>query len=283
MKFGIMFANTGEFATGAGAIGLAQLAEGLGFESLWTVEHVVVPTGYTSTYPYSRSGKMPGGEDNPIPDPLIWLAYVAGATKTIRLATGILILPQRNPLVLAKELATLDALSGGRLELGIGIGWLAEEFAALGIPFDHRGVRTDEYIDVLRKVWNEPATSHAGTFVNFDEVKSYPKPMQAGGPKIHIGGHTRPAARRAARLGDGYFPGRDLPDALTELNAACAEVGRDPSEIEITAGVGIDLETIKRAVGDYEISRVVVPPFGITVAQATDGLNRFADEVMAKF
>jgi alkanesulfonate monooxygenase SsuD/methylene tetrahydromethanopterin reductase-like flavin-dependent oxidoreductase (luciferase family) len=122
-----MFANAGPFSKPENAVGIAQLAEELGFESIWTVEHVVVPSGYQSPYPYSPDGKMPGGEHVPIPDPLIWLAYVGAATTTIRLATGILILPQRNPLILAKEVATLDRLTGGRVELGVGVGWLEEE------------------------------------------------------------------------------------------------------------------------------------------------------------
>ena len=126
MKFGVMFANVGPMAFAEGAIGIAQAAEAAGVESLWTVEHTVVPAGYQSAYPYSDSGRMPGPEDSPIPDPLIWLTFVAGATSTIRLATGILILPQRNPVVLAKEVATLDQLSGGRVELGVGVGWLEE-------------------------------------------------------------------------------------------------------------------------------------------------------------
>jgi len=136
VKFCLMFANAGPFSKPENAIGVAQLAEELGFESIWTVEHVVVPTGYESAYPYSPDGKMPGAEHVPIPDPLIWLAYVGAATKTVRLATGILILPQRNPLILAKEVATLDRLTGGRVELGVGVGWLEEEFDALGVPFD---------------------------------------------------------------------------------------------------------------------------------------------------
>ncbi len=127
MKFGIMFANTGPFVEGANAIALATTAEECGFESLWTVEHVVVPSGYTSTYPYDASGKMPGGqEDFDIPDPLIWLSYVAAVTKKIRLATGILILPQRNAVVTAKAVATLDKLSAGRVTLGVGVGWLKD-------------------------------------------------------------------------------------------------------------------------------------------------------------
>ena len=154
MKFGIMFANTGHGASPAGAKAVAQAAEAGGFASIWTVEHVVVPSGYKSAYPYDPSGKMAGGaEEFDLPDPLIWLTWVAAHTSTVKLATGILIVPQRNPVVLAKELATLDHLSGGRMVLGVGSGWLAEEFAALGVPFDDRGKRLDEYVAVMRALW----------------------------------------------------------------------------------------------------------------------------------
>ena len=138
LRFGVAFANIGPFVDPAEAVGLAQAAEAAGFESIWTVDHVVVPAGYRSTYPYDPSGRLPSGEGTVFPDPLIWLAYVAARTSTIRLGTGILIVPQRNPLVLAKELATLDSLSGGRMILGAGIGWLEEEFVALGVPFAGR-------------------------------------------------------------------------------------------------------------------------------------------------
>src|SRR5207342_2461098 len=140
-------------------------AEAAGFESFWTVEHVIFPEDYQSAYPYSPTGKMPAAPSTPIPDPLIWLSYVAAVTTKLRLATGILILPQRNPLILAKEVATLDHLSGGRVELGIGVGWLEEEFDALGVPFARRGARTDEYIEVLRALWDGDHASHDGEFV----------------------------------------------------------------------------------------------------------------------
>src|SRR5687767_13517394 len=133
MKFGLRYCNTGRFVDPAQAVALAQAGEAAGFESMWTVEHTVVPGGYGSSYPYADSGKMAGGNDAiPLPDPLIWMAYVASATKRIRLATGIMILPQHNPVVVAKQVATLDHLSGGRILLGIGVGWLKEEFEALG-------------------------------------------------------------------------------------------------------------------------------------------------------
>ena len=151
MKVGVMFANVVFFGTPEGAEKLAKAAEDSGIESLWTVEHVVVPEGYESPYPYSPSGKMPGGETAPIPDPLAWIAFMAAHTTTVRLATGVLILPQRNPVILAKECATIDVLSAGRLILGVGIGWLEEEFDAIGVPFDERVGRTEEYIAVAAR------------------------------------------------------------------------------------------------------------------------------------
>ena len=164
MRFGAMFANIMSWADGPGAVEAARAAEAAGFESMWTVEHVVYPDDYKSAYPYSENGKMPAVPSTPIPDPLIWLSYIASATTTLRLATGILILPQRNPVVLAKELATLDHLSGGRVELGIGVGWLKEEFQALGIPWERHGARTDEYVGAMRALWASDSTSFEGEF-----------------------------------------------------------------------------------------------------------------------
>src|SRR4051794_19841615 len=224
MKFGLMFANAGPFAEPENAIGVAQLVEELGFESLWTVEHVVVPAGYASSYPYSPDGRMPGGEDVALPDPLIWLAYVGAATTRLRLATGILILPQRNPVILAKELATLDRLTGGRVELGVGVGWLEEEFNALAIPFAGRGKRTDEYIDVLRRLWREPETAYDGTFTRFAAVKSFPKPATATGPPIHIGGPTAPRAPPARPSRAGVFSRRRGVESRT----VCGESRKAP-------------------------------------------------------
>ena len=144
MKVGIAFANILNFGTPEGSIQFAQAAEKAGVESLWTVEHVIYPSNYESKYPYDASGQMMMAPDTDLTDPLIWLTWLAANTSSIRLGTGILILPERNPLVLAKQLGTLDSLSGGRVELGIGVGWLKEEFDALGIPWERRGARTDE-------------------------------------------------------------------------------------------------------------------------------------------
>jgi probable F420-dependent oxidoreductase len=284
MKFGIMFANVGPYVQPDMAAALGRIAEEHGIESLWTVEHVVVPAGYESQYPYSPSGRMPGPEESPIPDPLIWLTWIAAATTTLRLATGILILPQRNPVILAKELATLDVLSSGRVELGVGVGWLREEFDALGVPFEERGARTDEYIEALRCLWQEEEPCFEGRYTRFDRAKSYPKPQQGTIP-IHVGGHTRAAARRAGRLGDGFFPGRstddDLVPLLDEMRASAKDTGRDPDAIEVTAGGVMDLDGVRRF-GDFGVDRIVLPPLGFDLETLREQLGRFSDQVIER-
>ncbi len=235
MKYGILAANTLQFATPKGAAELAQAAEAAGFESVWTAEHVLWPAGYDSEYPYDDSGEMPGNDATVLPDPLIWLTWVAAHSQTLKLATGILIVPQRNPAVLAKEVASLDFLSEGRVLLGIGVGWLAEEFAALNVPWERRGKRTDEYIEVMRKLWASDRVDYHGEFVNFDQMSSNPKPPNGSVP-IVVGGHTRPAAERAGRLGDGFIPlGGNIPELLDIMRQTAAANGRDASAIEITA------------------------------------------------
>ncbi len=288
MKFGIFFANTGPFANGETAAAMAVAAEEAGFESLWTVEHVVVPSGYESEYPYDPSGKMPGGEDVDIPDPLIWLSWVASATSRIRLATGILIVPQRNPVVLAKELATLDHLSGGRMELGIGVGWLEEEFDAIGVPFRERGRRTDDHIAAMRALWSQDKATHHSAFTNFDQCISRPRPVNGSIP-IHVGGHTDIAARRAGRLGDGFFPGQGDPKALARsfdlVRETATEHGRDPDAIELTAGgavMGPGAVDAVKELADLGVDRVVVPAFAFW-RDTADGLARYGDEVISRF
>src|SRR5579859_7006486 len=218
MKIGLMFINSGPFSNPDLLAHLAQHAEACGVESLWTVEHVVIPKGYQTPYPYSKDGKIPGGEDVAIPDPLLPLSFVAALTKKIKLATGVMILPQRHPLYVAKELATLDLLSGGRTILGIGSGWLKEEFDALGLDFHARGARTDEAIQSLRACWRDNPSSFHGKHFDFGPLMSFPKPAQPSIP-VHIGGHSPAAARRAGRLGDGFFPALGEAAKLKELFA----------------------------------------------------------------
>lgn len=285
MKFGVAFANVGPMAYPEGAIALAQAAEAGGFESLWTVEHTVVPAGYQSTYPYSPSGRMPGPEDSDIPDPLIWLTYVAAWTSTIRLGTGILILPQRNPIVLSKEVATLDVLSGGRAILGVGVGWLREEFDAIGVDFDDRGPITDEYMEALRELWTAEEPTFKGRWTSFEKAKMYPKPAQAGGVPLHVGGHSKAAARRAGRFGDGFFPAKGSLEELTSLfelaRSSATEAGRDPSAIEMTCGGAMDIDGVKRY-ADAGADRLVIPAFGRDAESYKAMLGGFGENVISK-
>jgi probable F420-dependent oxidoreductase len=289
MEFGIAFANVSRFGSAEGARTLARAAEDAGFESLWTVEHVVVPQGYASEYPYDRSGRMPGRESAPVPDPLIWLTWVAACTSSLKVGTGILILPERNPVVLAKEAATLARLSGDRFVLGVGAGWLAEEFDAIGVPFAERGPRLEDHIGALRALWSGSPASFEGPFTSFADVFCEPSPP-GGTIPIVIGGHSPVAARRAGRLGDGFFPGRGSLQQLRELfditRQAALDAGRDPDAIELTAPADASLFADPlTAIKEYEdmgVSRLVIPPLTFDLTQIEAALGRFGDEVIAR-
>jgi probable F420-dependent oxidoreductase len=245
--------ETAEYAAGFG-----RLVEELGFESLWPVEHVVMPAEYTSRYPYDPSGRMPI-PDAAIPDPLIWNTWIAASTSRLVLGSAMVILPQRNPVVLAKELATLDVLSRGRLVLGVGLGWLREEADAVGTDFGVRGRRADEYIEAMRALWTQQVASFHGESVHFDAVKCNPLPTRS--IPIHIGGHTPAAARRAGRLGDGFLPLGGGPEELAPLRkiveASAREAGRDPSAIEFTCLGTPDRESAQ-AWADAGVQRMLV-------------------------
>jgi probable F420-dependent oxidoreductase len=283
VKFGIIPGyqiapvETPEYATGFG-----RLAEELGFESVWPVEHVVMPAEYESRYPYARSGRMPI-PDAAIPDPLIWNTWVGAVTSRLVLGTGMLILPQRNPVVLAKAMASLDVLSGGRTILGVGLGWLREEADAVGTDFGARGRRADEYIGAMRALWSQPVASYRGDTVKFEAVKCNPLPTRS--VPIHIGGHTPAAARRAGRLGDGFLPLGGGPEDLAPLRKiveeSAREAGRDPAAIEIThvgtpdlasaqacADAGVQRMLVASLEPDLESVKRVMGPFSQSVIQA---------------
>jgi probable F420-dependent oxidoreductase len=284
MKFGLMFVNSGPFSNHELLAHLAQTAERCGFESLWTVEHVVIPKDYQSLYPYSKSGKIPGGEDVAIPDPLLPLSFAAALTKTIHLATGVVILPQRHPLYLAKEIATLDVLSGGRVILGVGSGWLKEEFDALGLDFHTRGARTDEAIEAMRACWRESASSFHGKHFSFGPLRSYPKPAHNDVP-IHIGGHSPAAAKRAGRLGDGFFPALGEIPKLQELFATMREeaqmAGRKPDGIELSCMARAAVDSLKE-LEDIGISRAVIAPPAFDKDGLSRGLEKIGNDVIAR-
>jgi probable F420-dependent oxidoreductase len=217
---------------------IAEHADRLGFGTLWAPEHVVLFDRYTdSKYPYSADGQfaLPGSAD--WMDPFVTLSFAAAHTKQIRLATGICLVPEHNPLVLAKVIASLDFLSSGRFALGVGIGWSAEEFSALGVPFERRAARTREYINVMRQLWREDKTSYEGEFVKFHDARSFPKPPQGGNLPIIFGGESAPAPRRVAEYGTGWY-GFNLNPAeaaakIERLYALVREKGRDPKAIDI--------------------------------------------------
>ncbi|MDP7548042.1 MAG: LLM class F420-dependent oxidoreductase [Alphaproteobacteria bacterium] len=283
MEFGVHFVNS-TYPEPDRAVEFCLAAERVGFSFAVTIEHVVLPTDYNSIYPYSPTGKLPGGLTVSLPDPLVWMTHVAARTERLRFMTGVLILPQRNPLVLAKQIATMDYLSGGRIELGIGVGWLEEEFDALGIPFARRGKRTDEYIEAMRALWARDDAEYAGEFVNFKGMSCNPKPAQADLPII-VGGHSEFAARRAGRLGDGYFPATgwagDIKPILAMVREEAEKHGRDPDQIQIITGLDPeDMVGSAQRMAELGATRVVVPsaPFSKDIA---GGLERFAAEVIA--
>ena len=286
IKFGLAFASSIAI-DGVQTLEICRRAEAAGFESLWGGEHVILPSTIESSYPYTKDGKIPAQPDTPIPDPLIWLAFAAAAAPTMRLGTCILIVPQRNPLILAKELATLDQLSGGRVELGLGVGWLEEEFDALGVPWERRGARNDEYIEAMRTLWSGPEVEFHGEFVDFPKVTCSPRPVQASIP-ILVGGDSDVAIRRAARLADGYFPGEGDADRLaaliTRVRHAADAAGRDPDSIEINAMFGQHIKD--PAVGvekfiELGVGRAMVPAFFFAGPGGLDRMDQFAEIALA--
>lgn len=238
MKVGIVPINVGGLDTAEQMIEVCKHAEAAGIESVWTFEHVVVPVDYDSKYPYAKSGKMGIAPEGWFVDPLISLAHVAAATKTLRLGTGINILPQTNPLLFAKQAASIDVLSGGRLTLGLGLGWLAEEYQAMGTPFERRGARFDDYLAAMKKVWSGDVVDHESEFLSWHDFKSYPTPAQKPHPPILIGGTTRKTLERVARSADGWYAPSDSLDDLAlqirELRNIAEQAGRPFDSIDIT-------------------------------------------------
>ena len=195
---------------------LGTAAEEPGFHSLWIAEHVVLFDDYASHYPYSADGRIPACGKSGFLDPFDALAFLAACTTRVRLGTGICLVPQRNPVYTAKEAATVDWLSGGRLDFGVGVGWLAEEFRALGVPFERRGERCRDYLEVMRRLWCDPVSAFAGEFYELPACREYPKPVQQPHPPIYFGGESEAALRRVADVGQGWYPFSLEPEELAE-------------------------------------------------------------------
>ncbi|WP_327002614.1 LLM class F420-dependent oxidoreductase [Dactylosporangium sp. NBC_01737] len=264
--------------------GLAETADRLGFESLYLSEHIVVVSDYERLHHYTPDGDIGLPDDTPFPDPLAVLGHVAARTERLRLATSVLILPEHHPVQLAKRLATMDVLSGGRLRIGVGVGWMREEMAALGVDYSSRGRRTDEAIRVLRTLWSTDPSDFAGEFFAFRGARCFPKPVQPGGVPIHVGGHSEAAARRAGRLGDGFHPlGVDL-SALPELTGVVRHhatlAGRDPDAIEVTLTVSLtatDPSFVRRATA-AGVDRLVLSCRSLGLPEIRAEMERIATE-----
>jgi probable F420-dependent oxidoreductase len=269
VKIGLFGINMGACANPQSAIRVAKAAEQAGFESLWTGEHVVLPD--------PRKPPSPLPPEYPMLDPLIALGFISGNTAEIRLGTGIIILPQRNPLVLAKQLASVDVVSQGRLIFGVGIGYLKPEFDALGVPFEFKGPRTEEYLAAVTAMWTMERPEYHGRFVSFSGVNAMPRPVRKPHPQIVFGGHTRQAFDRAARLAGGWYGFSLDLDAtakcIARLRAACETAGRRFEDVEITVtpsvgnaralGTGAAQVTLDdaRRFADLGVTRLVVAPW----------------------
>ncbi len=264
---------------------VAQRAEGLGFESVWVAEHLVFPTQIRSRYPYAAEGVPPINPATPLLDPLLALMQVAALTERIRLGTNVYILPLRHPIAVARMVTTLDVLSRGRVSFGVGLGWLEEEFDAVGVDFATRAGRTREAIRALRALWTEETPSFAGRYIAFPPVRFEPKPVQRPHPPILVGGESEAALRRAAALGDGWYGVGHTPESAAarvgRLRALLAEHGRaaQPFDLTVSHGGGDLTADDVRRYQDAGITRVVSRPWR-RAREAEEGLGRLADRVL---
>ena len=285
MEFGIIPpVRTGATADPDWMTAFARHVEASGYESLVVVEHAVVISDYASTYPYAKSGKMPLPDDCRIPDPLDLMAFLAAVTDRITLATGVLVVPNHQAVVLAKRIATVDVLSKGRVRMCLGVGWMEEELRATGADPRTRGRRMDETIEAMRVLWADSGPEGAafsGEFVNFQHAHSFPKPARSAGVPLHIGGHSEAAARRAGRLGDGFQPlglsPEDLALRLEQGRQSAVDAGRDPEAIEISVS-GYLPTTTEDDVAAAEAAGVDRMLLSTSMSEDLDGL---AEEVSA--
>jgi probable F420-dependent oxidoreductase len=281
MKIGLFGINNGPCAFPKCAAAVARAAEEAGFESVWTGEHVILPD------PQAPPSPVPA--NYPMLDPAIALAFVAAHTTKIRLGTGIIILPQRNPVVLAKELASTDVLSNGRLIFGIGVGYLKPEFDAIGAPFDHKGARSEEWLAAMIALWSMPQPEFSGRWVKFKGVNAMPRPVQQPHPEIVFGGHTMEAYSRAARLAKGWYGfAQDLDGTakcVEGLKAACKTAGRRFEDVEVSitpnARVKVDRDTAKRY-ADLGVSRLILLQRGTDEAAQLEGVREVERELIGK-
>jgi probable F420-dependent oxidoreductase len=285
MKIGFFAIGIGDLARPDLITEVATKAERLNFSTVWAPEHIVLLDRFASRYPYARGEQLPIKLDVNLLNPFVALTYAAAHTTRIRLATGICLVPEYHPLLLAKVAASLDYLSGGRLALGIGIGWLAEEFHALGIPWERRAQRTREYVEVMRRVWKEERNSYSGEFVQFEGARSYPKPIKGEKLPVLVGGQTEPALKRAAAYGDGWCGFNLTPEetaqTINRLRELLKANNRDPKNFEFSVSpVASATPADLRQYGDAGVDELYLTPVFqrqlSTVAEATKLLEELA-------
>jgi len=238
VKIGLFAPLAGPFATGEYLDSLGRAAEERGFDSLWVAEHVVLFDDYGSRYPYAADGRIPAPPESGMLEPFTSLAFLAAVTSRIRLGTGICLLPQRNPVYAAKQAANVDFLSGGRLDLGLGVGWLAEEFRAVNVPFEHRGARTRSYVEVMKRLWCDEVSEYKDEFYELPACRMYPKPLQRPHPPLHFGGESDAALRRVADLGQGWYGFNRDPDearaGIERLRGLLERRGRRLDDVQVS-------------------------------------------------
>jgi probable F420-dependent oxidoreductase len=294
MKFALTAIGTGSTARPEPLREVVQKAEALGYESVWIPEHLAVPVNMTTPYPYSADGEFPGGAMVALHDPFVALSFIASCTERIKVGTAVFVLPLRNPIATAKAVASLDVLSNGRVLFGVGIGWLREEFEAVGMSFDDRAARTREAIRMMKQLWTDDLPEFKGRFHQFPPLGFNPKPVQKPHPPILLGGESDAALKRAATLGDGWIGVQHDPKSVAEkvrtLKRLVEAAGRDFSRFEITVGpkpgLKIDLDRVERftAAGVHRLI-VLAPGFAKRSRFESDlfpSMARFADQVIGK-
>jgi probable F420-dependent oxidoreductase len=260
-------------------VAVTEEADRLGFDSVWIPEHLVLPVDMGGS-PHDGQDHPPIPPDIPVYDPLVYLAFLAARTERIRFGTQVYNIGLRHPFSTARAAATLDVISGGRLDFGIGASWLRAEWDAVGLDFDSRGARVDEAIDICRRLWSEETVEHHGRFFDFDPVMFEPKPVQRPGPRLHIGGDGPAALRRAATVGDGWIPMNHILEAIPEKVALLAELrerAERPGHTEITLSASVATSADVERCVDAGIDRVFVKPWRRT-SDALESIGRFADE-----
>jgi probable F420-dependent oxidoreductase len=283
MKFGTFLFQTQPSSLAA----VARKAEELDFESLWIPEHIILPITYKSPYPYSSSGRMPAPPETPLHDPMLALAFVAGITSKVKLATGIYVLPIRNPFTTAKAVASLDVLSGGRFIFGVGIGWLEEEFGAVGMNFKDRAMRTREYVELMKELFTRNDPVYKGKSVSIEGFRFMPKPVQKPHPPFVFGGHAEPSLKRAARLGDGWY---GIAESIAEMRGVIERLRgheaalnrRTPLELTISPRLGepLGVEHV-RQFADMGVARIILGAGPATRDQIA-AMERLRADVMDK-